>query len=258
MRALAVFLAISTASIAATAGEASDDQDVVQESQTRAQSCTAQWLERRRHLPLRERYNRASADAFGRRCLGITGRVPIDWRAARHRLEAVIGPDHELTRQVPVDIASFCPGYAEMSYDSRAAFWRTLAIAVIKPEAGTNAHAIMWEQPRDRARNPLPNAGEYSIGLLQLSISNARPYRCDVPDEASLLDPQRNLDCGIKIMTRLVSRDNRIGGERGHGREGLGRYWSTIRVISEKPPGSSHRETRQPIIDETRALTQCH
>jgi len=217
-------------------------------------TCTAQWLQRRQQLPPDQRYNRKLADDFGRKCLGITGRVPIDWAEVERELAGMVTAGHALTSIVPADIGTFCPRYRELGGAERSVFWRTFIVAVIKPEAGTNQHAIMWEQPR---KNGQPVGGEYSIGLLQLSISNARPYSCDVPTEASLLELKRNLDCGLKILTKLVNRDSRIGGDLAHGRLGAARYWSTVRVIAAKPKPGGARETRKPIIAATTRLPPC-
>ena len=114
----------------------------------------------------------------------------------------------------------------------------------------------MWEQPIDRAGSPV-DAGEYSIGLLQLSISNRRPYQCYIPTEASLLDPTLNVQCGAKIISYLVTESARIGGDEGNGRAGLASYWSTIRMVSQKPKRAGTRDTRGPIITMLRQLPQC-
>lgn len=222
-------------------------------SQAKAASCTSQWLAQRNKLPVQQRFDRKRADTFGRRCLGVTGPKPVDWGQVKRQLEALITADYPLNAIVPADIDRFCPGYVHASVEQRRDFWREFALQVIKPEAGNNSNAIMWEQPRP---NGQPVGGEYSIGLLQLSLSNRHPYECDIPDEASLLDPERNLSCGTKILSYLVSK-GRIGGDAGHGRDGAARYWSTLRIGSEKPNASGHNETRQPLIAKLRALPQC-
>jgi hypothetical protein len=217
------------------------------------QTCTAQWLVKREGLPEAVRFKRSEADAFGRRCMGVSGPKPIDWNQVTTDLNTLIGPNSPLVGSVPTDIAVFCPGYELADRMQRAEFWRRFAAAVIRPEAGTNSNALMWEQPM-RAGHPV--GGEFSVGLLQLSISNRRPYGCDIPTEASLLNPSRNLACGVKIMEFLVPRGG-IGGDKLRGNVGLARYWSTVRSVEMKPGAAGHRETRQPIIEEMRRLPQC-
>lgn len=185
--------------------------------------------------------------------MGVTTSRPIDWTRVTNDLNGLIQKDSPLVSIVPADISVFCPGYARSDNNNRADFWRRFTVAVIRPEAGTNANALMWEQPLNHGK---PVGGEYSIGLLQLSISNRHPYGCDIPTEASLLDPSRNLACGVKIMEYLVARGG-IGGDKVRGNVGLSRYWSTVRSVEMKPGAAGHRETRQPIIDEMRQLPQC-
>ncbi|WP_353228158.1 hypothetical protein [Novosphingobium sp.] len=219
-------------------------------------SCTDQWLAQRRSLPLAQRYETKRADAFGKQCLGITAKKPINWPAVRQDLDQLIKSEDPLNSTIPNDIAAFCPPYGTASPAKRAVFWRELLYQVIKPEAGNNANAFMWEQPVDHKGHPL-DQGEYSIGLLQLSVSNRHPYGCDIPDEKSLLDPHLNLACGVKIASYLVGHAGMIGGDAAHGRRGLGAYWATIRVPSAKPARDHGSETRAPIIKAVRQLAVC-
>ena len=219
-------------------------------------SCTDQWLAKRRTLPADQRYDRHLANEFGRSCLGITKRVPIEWAKVRADLAAAITTSYALVSMVPADIALFCPGYPQATPEQRRDFWQSLTFEIIKKEAGTNAHEMMWEQPFDKTGGPI-DAGEYSVGLLQLSIKNRNRYNCDIPTEASLLDPTRNIQCGAKIVSYLVSHSGKIGGDEKNGRVGLANYWSTIRVVSQKPKSAGTRETRQPIIATLQPLPQC-
>jgi len=222
-----------------------------------AKSCTQQWLEKRQTLPSNQQYTRKVADAFGRDCLDIKGTKRIDWSTVKKDLDEItLADDKQLSSLQPPDIATLCPKYLSANNEQRRNFWLEFLIDVIKPEAGTNAYSIMWEQPLLKNGDPDPERGEYSIGLLQLSISNRSPYNCSIPTEASLLDQKVNLACGVKILTYLVSREG-IGGDSGHGRWGAARYWSTLRVISEKPKAAGGNETRKPIINTLRQLPQC-
>ena len=228
---------------------------IAQSLRADAKSCTQQWLEKRQTLPANQQYSRKVADAFGKDCLDIKGAKLIDWSTVKKDLDEItVADDKQLSALQPPDIAAFCPKYLSANNERRRNFWLGFLMAVIKPEAGTNAYSIMWEQPLSKKGDP--EGGEYSIGLLQLSISNRSPYNCSIPTEASLLDEKVNLACGVKILIYLVSREG-IGGDSGHGRWGAARYWSTLRVISEKPKAAGGNETRKPIINALRQLPQC-
>ncbi len=252
---LIVTLCSSVSSEAAQTAKPKSAEPIMQPA---SESCTAQWLSQNPTPPPNETYKQyvRNAEVFGKTCLGIPGWAPIDWNKVRDDLAGLIDDNSPIVADDPADVATFCPAYEADTPHQRAVFWRELLFQIVKPEAGTNANSFMWEQPQDKQKLPVGN-GEFSIGLLQLSISNARPYHCDVPEEKSLLDEKVNLACGVKILNRLVSRHSLIGGDQSHGRWGAAAYWSTIRVPSQKPSQSGGKDTRTSIIKAVKALPEC-
>ena len=201
-------------------------------STAEGQTCTNGW---RAH----GHTNQPQAQAFLRQCLadqGVVGR-----RMTRDSVLAtaatVIPASSPLTSLVPGDIAAFCPGYAGLSADGRADFWRALVTAIARPESDFRTDASLWE---------LGNLNQFSIGLLQLSFTD-RASGCDFNNEADLADPARNLACGARILNRLVSNDGVIGGGSAENRGGA-RYWSTLR--SDSP-------ARAEVIGATSNLAAC-
>lgn len=65
---------------------------------------------------------------------------------------------------------------------------------------------------------------KYSIGLFQLSLTDAKYYPCLFKTEKEIENPALNIDCAIKIMHKLQTK---YPSESVY--EQLGRYWSILR-----------------------------
>lgn len=183
----------------------------------------------------------AEAKAFAARCL-----TPADGAVDERltpalvsaKLSSLLPSNHELTSVVPRDIASFCPAYASQGPADRAIFWRALLTAIVKPESNYQTATAYWEDGRQQ---------QYSLGLLQLSYNDNAGYSCGFTTEAQVTNPDRNLACGIRIVSKLVRRDGRIGGD-GDNTSGAAAYWSTLRSSSR---------ARAEIIGITAELPVC-
>jgi hypothetical protein len=197
------------------------------------QSCTAQW-----HA--HGHTSQPEAQAFARKCLEAQGAVEkrFDTRIVTRKLTALIDAGNPLTALEPTDIAAFCPGYTRQDRNGRAVFWRTLLAALTSAESVNNSAAAFWEADQ----------GQYSIGLMQLSLADENRYRCGFKSEAEITDPDRNLSCGVKVVTMLVGADGMIGGGAGHETKGAGAYWQNLR----QPSAVSTR-----LINATRAAAVC-
>lgn len=97
---------------------------------------------------------------------------------------------------VPEDIADYCPDYAALDANGRAAFWTTFLSALAK-------HESTW-------RPDVSGGNGRWHGLLQISPGTARGYGCDATSPAELKDGAANLSCGIRIMAVTVPRDSVI------------------------------------------------
>jgi len=198
-----------------------------------AQSCTAQW-KGHGHT------TQPAAQAFARNCLAAQGAVArnVDSKTVARKLASLIDAQKPLSGLEPSDVASFCPGYLLQDRNGRAVFWRTLLTGLVSAESVNNSAATYWEQDQ----------GQYSIGLLQLSLADEPRYHCGFKSEVDITDPDRNLACGVKVVTMLVGDDGVLGGDAGHEMKGIGAYWQNLRRPSE---------VRGRLMATTRALPQC-
>lgn len=148
-----------------------------------------------------------------------------DWTAAG--LAAMAARDDQLAEQIPDDIDTFCPNYAENTVAERRAFWLGLMSALAKYESGWNPKAV-------------GGGGRY-LGLLQISPKTASHYSCAAD---GLKNGASNLECGIKIIAVQVGRDGMVAGK---GNRGVARDWGPM----------MKQKTRAQIAEWTRAQAYC-
>jgi hypothetical protein len=103
------------------------------------------------------------------------------------------------------DVTLFCPKYFSLSTDLKVNFWGALF-------AGYNPTSRYQETTM--ATDPVTHPPVYSEGLLQLSYQDITGWSfCDFDwsqdrtlspkdPKKTILDPYRNLECGIKIMAQ--------------------------------------------------------
>jgi hypothetical protein len=117
------------------------------------------------------------------------------------------------------DITRFCPRFNSLSASGKINAWAELIVGMVKYESSFNPNSIYREPP------PL---GIDSIGLLQLSYEDKANYPfCNLDRKTkNLQDPINNLDCGIKIMSTLLSRYGYISTPSN---KGMAAYWSVVR-----------------------------
>lgn len=128
-----------------------------------------------------------------------------------------------------------------LTFRDREQVWITLISAIAKHESDFDPHGTFDEPP------PL---NERSIGLMQLSLSDAQDFHCDFATEAEIEDAHRNLDCAVRILVQLVPQDGVIGGGRQDYRRGAARYWSVLNV-------RGNADARAFIVGQTRTLPAC-
>jgi hypothetical protein len=142
-----------------------------------------------------------------------------DW--SRFVMDALEQHGAELLACAPSDIQDFCPAFPD-DKARRARFWLYLLSCIAE-----------FESDFDPSQTFRESNGEISAGLLQLSFSNAGPYSCDFRTDEDVLDPAKNLSCGVRIMQKLVVQDNMIAdGDK----KGASRYWSTLRPNHARKP----------------------
>jgi len=152
-----------------------------------------------------------------------------------------------------LDANLFCPRYAQLSKTERLNFWGQLFAAVAKYESGWSPTSRYVETTM--GTDPITGRQVASEGLLQLSYQDSVNYgqaACDfdwnkdriysdTDARKTILDPYKNLRCGIKIMAKLLKKKQMISFETGV-------YWSTLR---------KGRPRVNDIIKITKSLSFC-
>ena len=142
-------------------------------------------------------------------------------------------PPELLSAQAARAVRSYCPRFAQLSEPDKRAFWAYTFQALAGAEAGLDATANVHHT--DAAVNKVdPETHHLSrqAGLLQLKYEDAQRYNCpfdyaadrSLPEHdpnRTILQPQRNLACGINIM-----QDQIIA--KGHPLVTRSSYWATL------------------------------
>lgn len=152
----------------------------------------------------------------------------------------------EMVKLSPVDIMSFCPGYAKADDQGKLVAWMNLISIMTKFESSFNPKTKFMEPP------PL---GYESIGLMQLSYQDQPNYpTCELNRSLkNLEDGSHNLRCGLIILNKLVQQDNRIAGQVSGRWKGGARYWSVLRFENKGKPRPSYNS----IISHMKSVTAC-
>jgi len=140
----------------------------------------------------------------------------------------------ELLKTVPEDIGNYCPRYAKLNRTERIDFWVKMISAIAAVESGYRPSTSYKEKMNDRNGNRV-----VSRGLLQISLESSRLYGCATNNDGDLVSPKRNIECGVKILSRWVPRDDVISRSANDRWYGAARYWSTLR-----PPKRSEKTIR--------------
>ena len=138
-----------------------------------------------------------------------------DW--TKRTLAAIARHDDVLAGQVPDDIKTWCPGYADAAVQDRRAFWAGLLSAVAKYESSWNPRAS-------------GGGGRY-IGVMQISPKSAANYGCAAQSASALKDGAANLECAVEMIAHNVARDGVVAGK---GNRGVGRDWMPLRKAAKR------------------------
>lgn len=157
-----------------------------------------------------------------------------------------------LNDNAATDVTLFCPNYASLSKEKRLNFWGQLFAAVAKFESAWNPKSRMIETTM--GTDPITGMQVASEGLLQLSYQDSRSYgqsACNFdwsldkefaiqnPSDSrkTILDPYKNLRCGIKIFAKILKRKQLISFDDGA-------YWAVL------------RKTKRNNVPEISAITK--
>lgn len=130
------------------------------------------------------------------------------------------------------DMDTFCPKYSTLSNDQRANVWAQLFVGVAKYESAWSPTSRYQESTM--GTDPVTGKPVYSEGLLQLSYQDIQVYPfCQfdwsvdknlsaTDPNKTILDPYKNLYCGVGIMVKQIGRSGLITVSSNA-------YWSTLR-----------------------------
>ena len=118
------------------------------------------------------------------------------------------------------DITTFCPTYNSLQNAERANVWAQIFVAVTKYESAYSPVSRMHETTM--GTDPVTEQPVYSEGLLQLSYQDVQWAKwCEfnwstdkslspTSPKKSILDPYKNLNCGVGIMAQQIKNKGAI------------------------------------------------
>jgi 3D (Asp-Asp-Asp) domain-containing protein len=131
--------------------------------------------------------------------------------------------NREVLNANPSDMVKLCPQYYSFNQQERADVWTELMLSMVHNSSNMNSRKARTESISDSSGNLV-----ISRGLLQISAESARGYRCEFSQNSDLHNDATNIKCGLKMIQRLLGRDDKIGIDAGD-RKGLARYWGSFR-----------------------------
>ena len=171
-----------------------------------------------------------------------------------HLYNTILTKTPELLNGTTDDMTNFCPNYPNLNTSQKINFWGMLISAMAKYESGLDPLARLQETTM--GRDPVTGLPVFSEGLLQLSYQDIRSYSfCNfdwnsdknlspTDPRKTILDPFRNLDCGVQILSSKVVKHKIIAVPARYA------YWSVL-----IPGGKS---TRLPNIQNiTKTMSFC-
>jgi hypothetical protein len=135
-------------------------------------------------------------------------------------VERALSPDMLSTRAAR-SVKSYCPRFGAMSEADKRAFWAYTFQALAGAEAGlTPTTDVRHTEPEVAVKDTVTKRMVRSEGLLQLTYMDATRYGCDfnweqdkvLPEKdpgKTILQPENNLLCGVKIMENQVITQKR-------------------------------------------------
>lgn len=147
-------------------------------------------------------------------------------------------PKDLLSWRVAPAVRSYCPRFAEEARLQRREFWAYVFQAIAAAEAGLNPTSDVHHlQAAVDAIDPVTHRPSRQEGLLQLKYEDAERYGCDfdwqvdrmlpVKDpQRTILQPAKNLVCGVKIMENQVVAQHKPLASRTS-------YWATLQPGTE-------------------------
>ncbi len=137
---------------------------------------------------------------------------PNTWDPSWDELIEKSVPPELLSAQAAHAVRLYCPRFAELSDTDKRAFWAYTFQAIAAAEAGLDATSNVHHTDASVNKvDPETHRLSRQAGLLQLKYEDAQRYNCpfdyaadrSLPEHdpnRTILQPQRNLACGMNIM----------------------------------------------------------
>jgi hypothetical protein len=141
--------------------------------------------------------------------------------------------DDMLSNVASHSVRSYCPDFDGESEEDKRAFWAYVFQALAGAEAGLDPTTnVRHTEPALARVDTVTKRPIRQEGLLQLTYEDAARYGCDFDWEKdrslpehdpnrTILQPEKNLGCGIKLMEHQVITENKPLIVRSS-------YWSTL------------------------------
>ena len=125
-------------------------------------------------------------------------------------------PPEMISAKVARQVRSYCPRFASLNDADKRAFWAYTFQALAGAEAGLKPTTnVKHTEPEVAVLDTVTKRTVHQEGLLQLTYMDAERYGCDfnwdqdktLPEKdpaRTILQPQRNLLCGVKIMNNQI------------------------------------------------------
>lgn len=166
--------------------------------------------------------------------------APLSWESSKYPertswseyLQKIILNDWNSLLPGANDITDFCPRYNSLNNNERANVWAQLFAAISKFESGYSPTSRMQETTM--GTDPVTGKAVYSEGLLQLSYQDIEwaPWcqfdwskdknLSSTDPQKTILDPYKNLSCGVGIMAKQIKTKGAIVVSSGV-------YWAVIK-----------------------------
>ncbi len=176
------------------------------------------------------------------------------WDPAWDRVvEEALPADMVFSGRAAQDARPFCPRFAHLSPGDRRAFWAYFFQALAGAEAGLKPTTnVQHTEPEVAVKDGVTHRMVRSEGLLQLTYMDAKRYDCDFDwsadkerkehdPEKTILQPENNLECGVKILhNQLFDQHRPLLSPKS--------YWSTL-----QPGTASYQVFRQQMVNVPKA-----
>jgi len=158
-------------------------------------------------------------------------------------------PPELLSAQAARAVRPYCPRFAELSDTDKRAFWAYTFQALAAAEAGLDATSSVHHTDASVNKvDPETHRLSRQAGLLQLKYEDAQRYNCSFDYDAdrhlpehdpnrTILQPQRNLACGLNIMQNQIITQGKPLVTRTS-------YWATL-----QPGTAGYRVFRKQMIN---------